>query len=158
MDSSAGSGASVREPGKTKGTNAAIERLGTLKTSGLAIIAGPHVSHDEVSAVASIYAKFSGAGGLHSSADASADRDRCPHVSKTALHVAGCAVINNRPSSFKDSSVPLVNNSAGHERDGEAAASMPIVVTSTTIPRDQLAQHRRIAYRCVLFESKVRHD
>ena len=43
-------------------------------------------------------------------------------------------------------------------RDGEAAASMPIVVTSTTIPRDQLAQHRRIAYGCVLFESKVRHD
>ena len=52
--------------------------------------------------------------------------------------------------------VPLVNDSAGHERDGEAAASMPIVVTSTTIPRDQLAQHRRIAYRCVLFDSKVR--
>ena len=44
----------LREPGKAKGTNAAIERLGTLKTSGLAIIAGPDVSHDGVSAVASI--------------------------------------------------------------------------------------------------------
>ena len=77
MDPSAGSGAAVAEPGKAKGTNAAIERLGTLKTSGLAIIAGPDVSHDEVSAVASIlqvirripskrgwvYAKSSGAGG-----------------------------------------------------------------------------------------------
>ena len=40
---------------------------------------------------------------------------------------------------------------AGHQRDGKAAASMPIVVTGHHDIARSTAQHRRIAYRCVLF-------
>ena len=54
MDSSAGSGAAVAGAREGEGHERCDRAVRYSKTSGLAIIAGPDVSHDEVSAVASI--------------------------------------------------------------------------------------------------------